>query len=397
MSVLNYSFDAQIAFIQKARADKKFVIDQPFTPIELIKEIQSQIKCKKNSSVAVMFTIEWAIYLVNEGYTNVTFLYSVEDANIRKACNLYGIKCIIVDEAIKNMKKFDVVVGNPPYQAPKGENGGTRSKQLYKEFLMKTSNFATNWAMVLPSLWTNKKGGSIKKLLNDSGVRVIAECSKYFTVEIRTCYVICDGQQGKRTKIVPESGESFEIQYSPEQAIHLTDSKFTEIFSKLKKYTDLSPLWSRSSINRNDPRIGQPGVDMVESVGTKNNKLDTITVAVDRHEFPGFEHWKVLVNNVGGQRNLGPIKIAGPDLGTSYSVIVLPMASSVEAESMKMYLESKLVAFIISKTKNSAVNSKTIFSFLPKVDFTRSWTDAELYKHFNLTQEEIDYIEKTVK
>ena len=34
---------------------------------------------------------------------------------------------------------------------------------------------------------------------------------------------------------------------------------------------------------------------------------------------------------------------------------------------------------------------------VPAIDLTRTWTDQELYEHFNLTEEEINYIEEQVR
>jgi hypothetical protein len=34
---------------------------------------------------------------------------------------------------------------------------------------------------------------------------------------------------------------------------------------------------------------------------------------------------------------------------------------------------------------------------LPKIDLTKVWSDADMYAHFGLTQEEIDYVEANVK
>lgn len=45
----------------------------------------------------------------------------------------------------------------------------------------------------------------------------------------------------------------------------------------------------------------------------------------------------------------------------------------------------------------SGRNLGLALKFFPELDFTRTWTDQELYQHFNLTQEEIDYIESVVK
>lgn len=46
----------------------------------------------------------------------------------------------------------------------------------------------------------------------------------------------------------------------------------------------------------------------------------------------------------------------------------------------------------------SSINlSKLVFSFVPMQDFSKPWTDAELYAKYNLTDEEIAFIESMIK
>jgi site-specific DNA-methyltransferase (adenine-specific) len=56
------------------------------------------------------------------------------------------------------------------------------------------------------------------------------------------------------------------------------------------------------------------------------------------------------------------------------------------------------VRFLVLEYKTGTKgNSKELFSKIPLIDFTRMWSDDELYTHFGLTQEEIKYIEETTK
>ena len=74
--------------------------------------------------------------------------------------------------------------------------------------------------------------------------------------------------------------------------------------------------------------------------------------------------------------------------------------SSEEAATNAIsYLNSKIIKFVINTTKhNDTVNTnKNSFNNIPIVDFSHAWTDTELYEHFNLTQDEIELIEATVK
>jgi site-specific DNA-methyltransferase (adenine-specific) len=68
-----------------------------------------------------------------------------------------------------------------------------------------------------------------------------------------------------------------------------------------------------------------------------------------------------------------------------------------EAKNVYDYLRTKFVRFLILQTlvgMNLSINN---FRFVPWQDFTKSWTDEELYEKYNLTQEEIEFIESMIK
>lgn len=58
--------------------------------------------------------------------------------------------------------------------------------------------------------------------------------------------------------------------------------------------------------------------------------------------------------------------------------------------------ENKVRSLIASVTSTQHL-SKSNFRYVPLQDFTRSWTDNDLYTENNLSQEEILFIERTIK
>jgi hypothetical protein len=83
------------------------------------------------------------------------------------------------------------------------------------------------------------------------------------------------------------------------------------------------------------------------------------------------------------------------NLGTS-EVCQYILADSAEAQNILSYLDSKLYKFIVNTGKWSGFLNGKVLSSLPKLA-SKIWTDQELYQHFGLTQEEIDYVEANVK
>ena len=61
------------------------------------------------------------------------------------------------------------------------------------------------------------------------------------------------------------------------------------------------------------------------------------------------------------------------------------------------YLSTKFVRFLMLQAMTSIMISKDVFRFVPRQDFTKDWTDAQLYDLYNLTDNERNYIESLIK
>ena len=60
-------------------------------------------------------------------------------------------------------------------------------------------------------------------------------------------------------------------------------------------------------------------------------------------------------------------------------------------------MKTKFVRFLILQACSSIMVTKASYIFVPVQDFTQEWTDKKLYSKYNLTDEEIDLIEATIK
>lgn len=68
-----------------------------------------------------------------------------------------------------------------------------------------------------------------------------------------------------------------------------------------------------------------------------------------------------------------------------------------EAENLRDYLSTKFVRFLVGQIAVSQHITKGCFSFVPIQDFSKPWTDEELYAKYGLTDEEIAFIESMIK
>jgi site-specific DNA-methyltransferase (adenine-specific) len=66
-------------------------------------------------------------------------------------------------------------------------------------------------------------------------------------------------------------------------------------------------------------------------------------------------------------------------------------------ENYAHYLATKFVRFLVLQRKSTQDVTPDRFRFVPLLDLSRRWTDADLYEYFGLSKEETDYIEATIK
>jgi len=71
--------------------------------------------------------------------------------------------------------------------------------------------------------------------------------------------------------------------------------------------------------------------------------------------------------------------------------------SEIEASSLVQYMKTKFFRFLVSQFMYSHHITKDSYQFVPIQDFSESWTDEKLYKKYDLTAEEISFIESMIR
>jgi len=77
-------------------------------------------------------------------------------------------------------------------------------------------------------------------------------------------------------------------------------------------------------------------------------------------------------------------------------LIVAAFDTRGEADNLCVYLKTKFVIFLVAYESLETKICKTSFIHVPLQDFSKPWTDAELYKKYELDRDEVDFIESNV-
>jgi site-specific DNA-methyltransferase (adenine-specific) len=385
------------------------------TPFELTEKIVNTIKVDRKSKIAVLFNVEFVFTLIalkGANPKNITFFGDC----LKKQKLIESWGCVWVNSNIllnldkkkreKYKMKFDVIVGNPPYQDKKGNENSTNSTDLYAVFVEKSFDLIKDdgqIALIIPSAWSGPKNNNLKTLLFETHQPSIFDThgKKWFDVTMNTCYFITRKFRKGTTVITDAHKNKVQVELNKNSIVglNLNDLPVMEKMKSFSKKANLGEIWLRGNIHLNqvDDVKTKNGVELILSVGSFGTELENTVIIDSNAETTGYNKFKLVIPNLGSGDSIGNIKIATKKQVGGHSVVFLVTETEDELENLKNYLESKLIRFLINAVKISTPNSKTVFGNIPMIDFTKSWTDEELYAYFEITQDEIDYIEANVK
>ena len=159
------------------------------------------------------------------------------------------------------------------------------------------------------------------------------------------------------------------------------------------------------SSNVRGQEISYPNsIELVTSQGSYYVDKDSITDNVDY-----VNSWKVSISKVtcehagepdknGQVKVLSSLRTFGPNVACTDSYLIIgKFDNQKEADNLRSYLSTKFARFLLLLSVSSINLSKDKFQFVPLQDFSKSWTDEELYRKYNLNDDEIAYIEKIIK
>jgi hypothetical protein len=347
-----------------------------------------------------VLAIEQRLRSYGHADTNIrTRVFGLEESNlhIRFAVNKHKLVGQYVRKPYEkflemdNKMKFDVVIGNPPYQG--NNDKGTKqpkSHNLWSKFAEQGINLVKDnghVAFVTPDSWMSPNSQVLKTFKDNSLIWVSTDVSKYFTVGSSfTAWIL---QKNQNTKTVTIDGLTVNLN---------TLNYLPRDFSKTYPIHD-------KVINSATPKL-EVLCDSTCHSDHKQGKLSDIADAVFKHKTwhtnaqtrfskiksKDFDKHKIVWTLSGYFK---PFYDDG-NIGTTEVCQYLLVKDQAEANNVLSYLNSKLYNFLIITGKWSGfLNGKLICS-LPKLA-NKKWTDKAIYKHFNLTQEEIDYVEANFK
>ena len=135
---------------------------------------------------------------------------------------------------------------------------------------------------------------------------------------------------------------------------------------------------------------------------TKNKTIGYLHKDIDIKNTKLKDSWKVLIPEAIGSGDslsdwVKPLIAPPNSICTATYVCVGPFESKTECINVCSYINTKFFHFLLTLKKNTQHTPAKAYSLIPMQDFSKSWTDKELYSKYNLTDEEITFIESMVR
>ena len=116
---------------------------------------------------------------------------------------------------------------------------------------------------------------------------------------------------------------------------------------------------------------------------------------------------KVLIPGAGGSGNddivLGKPSYSEPNSVCSQTFLVIGYSpsehnfSELECRNIISYIKTRFFRYLVSIKKKTQNGPRGVYQFVPLQDFSKPWTDEELYAKYGLTEEEIAFIESMIR
>jgi len=322
-------------------------------------------------------------------------------------------------EEIFNMK-FDVIIGNPPYQLSDGGYGKSATP-IYHKFVHQAKKLNPRYlSMIIPARWYGGGKGLNNfrtEMLNDDHIRKIVDfedSSDIFpgvSVAGGICYFIWDRDNKGLCEIknIQGNNESTSIRPLNEFSTLIRHSQAVPIIRKItskeekfmnQQVSSYRPFGLRTYIKP------QKDGDIILrwQKGEGPYLRSEISIGVEM-----IDKWKIISSRSGHEhagnpdkdgkrRVLSVIDILPPGTICTETYLVIGVYDSKkEAENLVAYMKTKFLRFLVSQFMYSHSITKDTYAFVPILDMQKQWTDELLNKRYDLSEDEITFIESKIR
>ena len=351
------------------------------------------------------------------------------------------------NDLFPNMK-FDVIIGNPPYQLTFGIQGGNSSnaQSIYNLFIDTAIKLNPRYlCMITPSRWMTKTAQGIPiswidEMLSSNHFRVIhdfenaSECFPSVDIKGGVNYFLWERDFEGKCKYYFHSslnGEIFERydyldpkgagiivrnpqSYSILNKIEIIEGNYyTDVnnnnFSNLvsaKHFFDDSVLLTSNWKGYKENKDANYSIKYYLNINKERTFRWINDSQLPKNKKTKYLH-KVYIPAAGGSGHddqvLGKPFYGEPNSVCSQTFLVIGYDPEKHNFSLKecmniiTYIKTRFFRYLVSIKKKTQNGPRGVYQFVPLQDFNEEWTDEKLYKKYGLNEEDIAFIESMIK
>lgn len=317
--------------------------------------------------------------------------------------------------------KFDVIVGNPPYQLSDG-GFGTSASAIYDKFVLTAKKLNPRFiTMIIPARWYSGGKGLDnfrEDMVRDKRIRQIVDFPEAIDVfpgvQIKggVCYFLWDRDNpgdclvltSRKGEIVSEMERPL---LEPNTDIFIRYNEAIPILEKVRAFGETSLGDQISSSKPFGLRTffkGKPKPFPNAIALYQNGGVGYVSAEELLHNHAWIDCYKVLIPPLGSGSDSFPHMILGkplvvePNSACTETYLVAGVFDNREmTENLASYLTTRFLRFLVLLNKPAQHATSKVYKFVPMQDFSEPWTDEKLYAKYGLTEEEIAFIESMVR
>ena len=321
----------------------------------------------------------------------------------------------------KNMK-FDVIIGNPPYQLSDG-GAAISATPIYNLFVDQAKKLNPHYlCMIIPARWyAGGKGldDFRTRMLNDNRIRIIhdyPDASDIFPgVQIKNgvCYFLWDRDSNGLCKVYSHCKDK-EVSCEERPLLEkdcVSFIRFNEaidILHKVQAHKEVSivdmissrkPFGLDTKFHGTKEKVSNDDVLVYENGG-----VGYVDIAKIQKNVEWIDYIKVLIPRASSGSDSFPHPILGcPFVVDTHTVcsetyMVAGCFKSINtANNYVSYIKTRLFRFLVLLMKSTQDTPKVVYTYVPLQDFSHPWTDEMLYEKYGLDENEIAFIESMIR
>ena len=322
--------------------------------------------------------------------------------------------------------KLDAIVGNPPYQVMDGGGNGAAAMPIYNKFVDLSKKLKPRYSsMIIPARWygggrglddfreemlADKHFAYIKDFPNPKDCFPTANISGgvcYFRWEYNNAFPLCEfvnsinGLENSAMRSLDEFDMFIRYNNSLSVIHKIKQKAETSLAEIVSQYM---PFGIRSYERGYEKKRNETDLLLHSSRGVGYVPKEMVTASFDYINKYKVITGKAISGHLGETDENGQVKLLATtkvirpyEIATESYLAIGKFETLDKANNLLSYMRTKFMRFLLLQGLTSMNITKDRFLFVPLQDFSKPWTDEELYKKYGLSVEEIAFIESMIK